>query len=326
MRKKLIVFITICLAGFAGQASPNSNQLTFILQAPIYQKTQEDLLYSVAAALAGFMAGPFLFIPLASIVGRSSVILWSLVATMICQIWAAEMTAVNDYIPFVLSRLTCGLFGVLPAILGSGYIMDMFFLHQRGKAFAVFEITIIFAVIGSGTFGGFIAETRPWTYVFWWTVGPIGAAIILVFCFVEDTSFNRDPNLVGRSPLPKGWLAKRVATFLPGVRTVGPVNLKEIVSPYETLIIYLFPSEKWLIIPRYTRFLHLSSSLLRQLCFLSEHLSSSHWEYPSCRLLYNPSICKHRLQQGDTASRHYRMLFVSIFAASDLMLLFFRRS
>lgn len=219
MRKKLVIFACICLAGFAGQMSPNANQLTFILQIPTYHKTQADLLNSVAAALAGWMAGPFLFTPLAAVVGRSAVVLWSLVATLACQIWAARMTGPDDFIPFTLSRVVCGLFGVVPAIMGAGFIMDMFFLHQRGKAFAVFEVLIIFAVVGGGTIGGFIAESKPWEYVFWWTLGPVGAAIVAVFVFVEDTTFDRTPGAMQRAPLPRSWFANRVATFLPGIKT-----------------------------------------------------------------------------------------------------------
>ncbi|KFZ12074.1 hypothetical protein V501_04396 [Pseudogymnoascus sp. VKM F-4519 (FW-2642)] len=218
--KKLIIFACICFAGFAGQMSPNSNQLTFVLQIPNYVgRTQADMLNTVAAALAGWMLGPFILIPWAALVGRSSVIFWSLIGTLACQIWAAKMTGPNDFIPFAISRAFCGVFGVIPAILGTGYIMDMFFLHQRGKAFAIIEVLIIFAVVGGGTLGGFIAQYEPWSGVFWWTVGPVSAAAILVFVFVEDTTFTRGPNAVQRPPLPKAWFANRVATFFPGVKT-----------------------------------------------------------------------------------------------------------
>lgn len=188
-------------------------------QVPAYHKTPADLLNSVAAALAGWVAGPFLLIPFVAVIGRSAVVFWSLVGIFICQIWGAEMRGVDDFIPFTISRLFCGLFGGIPAILGSGYIIDMFFLHQRGRAFAVFEVLIIFAVVGGGTLGGFIAQTNPWNYVFWWTLGPVGAAIILVFFFVEDTTFNRDPDLPSRGALPKNWFANRMATFFPGTKT-----------------------------------------------------------------------------------------------------------
>ena len=108
--------------------------------------------------------------------------------------------------------------------------MDMFFLHQRGKAFAVFEVLIIFAVVGGGTLGGFIANSKPWSYVFWWTLGPVGAAIVSVFVFVHDTTYSRDPGAMKRAPMPKSWLANRAATFFPGTRTQPDGRVAEFVS------------------------------------------------------------------------------------------------
>lgn len=209
--------------------SPQANQLTFILQVPVYHKTPKDLLNTVAAGFAGWCVGPFLVSPLAGAFGRSSVILWSLVVTIVCQTWAAEMTGEDDYISYLVSRLLCGFFGCMPAILGAGYIIDMFFLHQRGKAFAIFEIFNIFAIIGGGTLGGFIAETQPWQYVFWWTLGPVGAAILLVFTLVKDTTYDRRPGVTNRI-LPKQWLKNRIATFFPGTKTQPKGRRAEVVS------------------------------------------------------------------------------------------------
>lgn len=230
MHKKLTIFACICLAGFAAQMSPNTNQLTFILQVEAYNKQTADLLNSVAAALAGWVAGPFFFVPLVAVIGRSAVVLWSLVGVFACQIWAAKMTGSGDFISFTISRLICGLFGGIPAIIGSGYIIDMFYLHQRGKAFAIFEVLIIFAVVGGGTLSGFVAQTKPWNYVFWWTLGPIGAAIILVFLFVEDTTYTRDQAVPARDPLPEGWVARRIATFCFGTKTQPGGKMAEFVS------------------------------------------------------------------------------------------------
>ncbi|KAL2217892.1 hypothetical protein M432DRAFT_640016 [Thermoascus aurantiacus ATCC 26904] len=167
LHKKILVFACIGWAAFACQMSPNANQLTF------------------SAALSGWVAGPSLIIPLVAVVGCSAIVFWSLISTFICQIWAAKMTGVDagvdDYIPSTISRLFCGFFGGMPAILGSGYIIDMFFLHRRGKSFAVSE-----------RLSSSPSSTRPWDYVFRWTLGPIGAAIIAVFLFVEDTGYIRD--------------------------------------------------------------------------------------------------------------------------------------
>ena len=211
--------------------SPNSNQLTFTEQIPVYHQTVAGLLDSVAASLAGWVAGPYLIVPFCAVIGRSSVVLWSLIAVFACQIWGAKMTGADDYIPFVLSRLFAGLFAAVPAILGSGYVIDLFFLHQRGKAFAVFEVIVILAVVGGATLSGFIAETSPWNFVFWWTLGPIGGAIACVILFVEDTSFDRSTGAPSRKQsLPKQWFANRVATFLPGTRTQRPGKLRALVG------------------------------------------------------------------------------------------------
>ena len=231
LRKKILIFASIAFAAFAGQMSPNSNQLTFTEQIPVYHKTVADLLNSVAASLAGWVAGPYLIVPFCGVIGRSSVVFWSLAGVFACQVWGAKMTGADDYIPFVLSRLFAGLFAAVPAILGSGYVIDLFFLHQRGKAFAVFEVLVILAVIGGATLSGFIAETNPWNDVFWWTLGPIGGAMTCVILFVEDTSFDRTAGVTQRlQPLPKPWLANRVATFLPGTRTQPPGKLRAMVS------------------------------------------------------------------------------------------------
>lgn len=188
------------------------------------------MLNSVAASLTGWVAGPFFFIPLVGVIGRSSVVFWSLVCVFAGQVWGAKMNGPGDYIPFTISRLFTGLFGGIPAILGSGFIIDMFYLHQRGKAFAVFEILIIFAVVGGGTLGGFVVERQPWSYAFWWTLGPVGAAIILVFLFVEDTTYYRGTDSPNAIQLPESWPANRLATFFPGTETQLPGKRREFVS------------------------------------------------------------------------------------------------
>jgi hypothetical protein len=58
----------------------------------------------------------------------------------------------------------------------------------------------------------------------------VGAAIVAVFLFVEDTTFSRDPNVVNRAALPSSWFANRAATFFPGTKTQPDGRLAELVS------------------------------------------------------------------------------------------------
>lgn len=125
------------------------------------------------------MGGPLLFIPLSSIIGRSSLIFWSLFGSLASNIWAPLMTGPNDYIPFVMSRMLAGLFGSIPPVLAAGLIMDLYFLHQRGKAFTVLEVSLLAGAVAAPVFGGFIADAKPWPDVFWWLVALIAVSIPL---------------------------------------------------------------------------------------------------------------------------------------------------
>lgn len=128
------------------------------------------------------------------------------------------MTGGDEYIPFIISRWIGGTFGSVASTIGAGMVMDLFFLHQRGKAFAVYGVCTLFGVQFGPTLSGFIVEYAPWPVQFWWGVGAEGALAILVFLFLEETGFSRDGKIF--PPLPASWLPNRIATFIPGTATV----------------------------------------------------------------------------------------------------------
>lgn len=117
------------------------------------------------------------------------------------------MIGPNDYIPFVMSRLLAGLFGSVPPILATSLIMDLYFLHQRGRAFTVLEVSLNAGAVAAPVFGGFIADTKPWPDAFWWLVAVIAFSILLGM-----TTRLSNPVLThlcsvllpGRDELPKG--------------------------------------------------------------------------------------------------------------------------
>ncbi|KAL9129156.1 MAG: hypothetical protein Q9175_007372 [Cornicularia normoerica] len=130
------------------------------------------------------------------------------------------MTGPNDYIPFVMSRLLAGLFGSVPPILATSLIMDLYFLHQRGRAFTVLEVSLNAGAVAAPVFGGFIADTKPWPDVFWWLVAVIAFSILLAFFFLEETSFRRDEESEPLPQRPSSFTSNRIATFFPGTAVV----------------------------------------------------------------------------------------------------------
>ena len=145
------------------------------------------------------------------------------------------MTRSDQYIPFVISRWLGGTFGSSPATIGAGIILDVFYLHQRGKgedwvvrpvcmivdvsvAFACYTIATTFGPQVSGTLSGYITANSPWPNQLWWTVGAIALVCILFFFFMEDTTFDRTDRKEVKTKLP--FAQDRVATLLPGNKVV----------------------------------------------------------------------------------------------------------
>lgn len=85
--------------------------------------------------------------------------------TLGTSVWGALCTDESDYISFVMSRMLAGLFGSVattgqwidrrgtwrPPVglisrsrsVGAGLILEVFYLHQRGKAFTVYSIMLL---------------------------------------------------------------------------------------------------------------------------------------------------------------------------------------
>ncbi|KAJ6141598.1 hypothetical protein N7470_009988 [Penicillium chermesinum] len=226
LKRKYAITAVLCLASFAGAVAPLSGQLNLADQEKLYHKTKTEESYPNSAALAGIAAGPFFFAPISHLLGRSSVIFWCLVCTLVCQVWGAVMTHADDYIPFIISRLFAGFFGAVPTVLGPRILTDLFFLHQRGRAFTFLHMSFLFGTIAGPTFSGFISANAFFPVEFWWTVGLLGFTIICCLLVLEETGFDREDT--SKNPeIPERFLANRLATFFFGTRVIQPTTWEE---------------------------------------------------------------------------------------------------
>ena len=132
--------------------------------------------------------------------------LWSVIGLLVTGIWSAYMTHPNQYYPFLVSRLISGLFGGNSAALGSEVMVDKFFLHQRGKALTVLNLSFLFGVVIGPTFSGFIVQSAPWPVQYWWSVGLQAALVLASFVFLQDTYSDRDNPDIGSKMDNRGWL------------------------------------------------------------------------------------------------------------------------
>lgn len=141
------------------------------------------------------------------------------------------MTGSNQYVPYLISRYFAGAFGMVVSVLGPRFLVDMFFLHQRGRAFTILHLALNIGASAGPTFSGFIASDHYWPIEYWWSVGLLGATAILTFCFLEETGFDRSEGATNPTP-STSFFKNRVETFLPGNKVVKPTTFTEIVRSF----------------------------------------------------------------------------------------------
>lgn len=176
------------------------------------------------------VVGPFALLPLSHAIGRTSTIFWSTFLVLVCNIWAASMTKSSQYAPYLASRFFAGFGATVPGSLGPRILLDLFFIHERGRAFSVFTLSYLLGPLAIPTLGCFVASQTDWPTMFWWTIPFLGLALVLTLAFMEETGFERERQ-TKYPQQPKSFAANRIATFLPGNRVVPACTLAESVSP-----------------------------------------------------------------------------------------------
>lgn len=141
------------------------------------------------------------------------------------------MVRSDQYGPFIAARLFGGLFGGVAPALGTETIVDIFFLHQRGKAFTALNLSFLAGVVVGPTLSGFIVNSTSWTVQFWWSNGLEGIIIILTLALLEETYYDRTSMTTEHDPRPSNnFFANRITTFFGGFRVVPSVSTAELVS------------------------------------------------------------------------------------------------
>ena len=229
MYRKAAQYTTLTFTAFIMSSALSANQLAFNTMAKQFHKTPVQLSWTSSTAIGGQIAAPFVYPALFAVFGRSCVLFWSVLALLLCQVWSALLR--TNFTSLILSRLLAGLVTSVPQVIGASFIMEAFFLHQRGKLYAIFELAFQFSISFGPMMGGFILNNHSlsWPWVFWWTCPLLGFCAILVVLFVHETNFDRT-SLTSTQPWNESWLMNRVVTFLPGWKVVPKIDGHKLVS------------------------------------------------------------------------------------------------
>lgn len=123
-----------------------------------------------------------------------------------------------------IARGVVGLFCQIPQVLTGGLIVNLYFLHERGKFFAIYSTIFALGNVVGATFVGIIVYHQEWSVGIWWLVAANAVSAILVFVFMEETGFDRDHYSKEGEEAAAGprrsWFARRLTLFFPGTKAV----------------------------------------------------------------------------------------------------------
>ena len=145
------------------------------------------------------------WVPLANIFGRRPIMLIAQLILIFASVWGG---LANTFGSLLGARVLQGFGGgpcdtISPEIIG-----EVFFLHQRGRAVAIYTLFLGGGSFVGGLVGGYIAGNLGYKYIFWIT---IALSIFVFFCqllLVPETLFDRRSHLrqedVNNFPVEKG--------------------------------------------------------------------------------------------------------------------------
>ncbi|ETS87266.1 hypothetical protein PFICI_01094 [Pestalotiopsis fici W106-1] len=233
MSKKVAIFGIMCFGTFIGTATAVANVLAIPAQAEDFGITPEQSSYSISAVLGGIVVGPVLLVAAVRVFGVMSCCFWSEIAVVATSIWSSLSTGPGSFNSFCASRAIAGLFCPTTQVFSAGVIAQVFFLHQRGRAFAIYSTIYMVSSVAGPTFSAFIVQYHSWPICFWWTVAANGLSAILFFILGEETGWDRVNNRPpSSSPIPRTWIGRRCALFFPGTRVAAPGKMANIKMSY----------------------------------------------------------------------------------------------
>ncbi|EHY57324.1 hypothetical protein HRR83_002811 [Exophiala dermatitidis] len=122
--------------------------------------------------------------------GRRPVMMGGNLLLFISSVWAYFA---HSYHSLLASRIV-GAIGMSPfEVLTTAIIGDIYFVHERGLRLAFWGLCLSIGVGGGSCISGYIIEDLGWNWTYGICACLYGAFIILIFFFVPETVYKRDP-------------------------------------------------------------------------------------------------------------------------------------
>jgi MFS transporter, DHA2 family, multidrug resistance protein len=161
----------VALPYVQGSVSASADQINWVLTS-----------YIVAAAImtppSGFLAAKF---------GRKRILSIGIIGFVVSSILCGLAQSITQIVAF---RLMQGFFGAALVPLSQSILLDIYTVEERGRAMAMFGVSVMVGPILGPVIGGWLTEHLSWRWVFYINV-PIGImAVVGIATFVQETEIN----------------------------------------------------------------------------------------------------------------------------------------
>ncbi|CAI7621947.1 unnamed protein product [Penicillium viridicatum] len=141
--------------------------------------------FSVSVFVLGFTLGPLILSPLSEIYGRQPVLN---IMDVFFTLWQIGCALAPNIASLIVFRFLAGVGGSACLSVGGGVIADLFPIHQRGKANAMFTIGPLIGPVLGPLLGGFISQRAGWRWVYWFLLITCGVMTCVNFVVGQETN------------------------------------------------------------------------------------------------------------------------------------------
>lgn len=168
-----------------------SSVLPVYASTPIFglpPKPFSRLVYFLAVNLLLLGVANLIWVPLANTFGRRPVTLISLLILVFASMWAGLATTYNG---LLAARAVMGLAGAPADAVSPEVVGEIFFIHQRGRAMAIYTVFLSLGSLVGAICGGYIAADGGISWLHWTNVILSAISFILCFFLQSETLYDR---------------------------------------------------------------------------------------------------------------------------------------
>ncbi|KAI5460933.1 major facilitator superfamily transporter [Mariannaea sp. PMI_226] len=188
--RKMALLATVSLYAFV--ANFTSADIAAALQLwpkffPTDPQSESNLVHLIAVNVLFLGVANIWWVPLSNWMGRRPVLLIATLLLTLCTVWAGLATS---YHSLLAARIFQGIGGAPADTVAPALVGDVFFMHERGRAMAIYTLWLCLGPIVGGIVGGYIAFNMGWTYIFWIGTALSGACFLSVALLVPETLYS----------------------------------------------------------------------------------------------------------------------------------------